>query len=272
MGVTRGFLTYLIFSLSLAALPCQKPLENPRTRSGLSPAEYFSSPKVNGRPRFVMTIGMIGSGKSSWVRAAADQGWTIVSADQIRVNQLRKMRAENRKLEIQPHYWVTPEPQNAAHVFAESLRVWAYDRAVVLLQEAMDKRLPIIWDATNLGFHRVPKMFQAREAKYFVEGLIFETSDLRINERNLALRAQSGGLAIGNRSTPAFEILKKLQGLADTFPIQQSRVDPNFFQNPAARLPSLSTKGAAELRKFDVFNRTETVDVRDWSKLPVIEP
>ncbi len=289
-------------SLSQAAQP--ECLVLTSTHTGITPSAYFENAKTApsaqtaALPRFVLTIGIPGGGKSSWTKEAQKRGWLVVSPDDIRTEILTDMREKQKNVTLKSGEQELADPENPNHYFnAPSIRTEAYDLARKRIETGLSEGRSIVWDTMNIDPKRIPFIHSAREKGYFVESLVFESVDPSVNSENVRLRAARGGLDLVLPGTPhadekRLEILSNLHSLALVFLPKPESANPSYLKNagplpPQAnpeffprgarakdqedylgKLPKEQVEPMRELIKHDVFNRVEVVPVKNFGKLP----
>lgn len=140
-------------------------------------ALFASTVTPKGQPRLILTVGVPGSGKSTWVRHADPNEWEVLSIDAIRTRLLEQKG-------IDPSI-----PQN--HFRPDILRT-----AQTILTEKVDTAIAagksIVIDQNNLTPIRANWTHRARAWGYNVEALVFSSKDLRSNLANVRHRGNSG--------------------------------------------------------------------------------
>lgn len=196
------------------------------------------------KPRFVMLVGLPGSGKSRWIENARQHGWEVISIDQVRVALVEAARLRHEKIQVGGRI-MDPDPQNPQHVFSFNDEAFEVGNAMVLASLA--RRRPVVFDATNIGPKRAIQLELARSAGYHTEAVVFETPDVAVNNVNIEQRVNQGGLDLfgvdatnprGSRGT----FLARLKTTMDSHPVRTS----NSGQ--------------------DWVDRVQFVGVRDWTK------
>lgn len=177
------------------------------------PAEkLFSSATRERRPRVVFTVGIPGSGKSSWVNAAKKKGWIVISNDEIRKEIILEMKAKGEKINLPNGSIEEPDVLNPAHLFSLPGII---DLSVDRFRDAAKLKRPVVMDANNLDFARAERFMVARQAGYSVEAIEFVTPDVAFNLNNVERRLAEGGHDIlpGNGKSPntSSDRLRKLE-------------------------------------------------------------
>jgi len=84
----------------------------------------------SGKPKFIIPVGISGSGKSRWIKSLEGQGYVVISPDEIRRELTGNISDQSRNKEVFP---------------------LAFQRTI----EALDAGSNVIFDATNVSsFHR----------------------------------------------------------------------------------------------------------------------
>lgn len=151
---------------------------------------YQTSPPTT--PTVVFTVGLSGSGKSTWADDATKYGWAKVDSDELTFNAVKAMRLNN---EISPLLGHVPNEMNSENLFA--LRDMGYRKTEALVNTYLKKKKSFIFDSLGFNWIRLPIERKAKEMGFDVWYLVFQSSDLRINRYYLLLRESKGGFASG---------------------------------------------------------------------------
>lgn len=257
---------------------------------GFTPESYFAQSKHHGQSRFILTIGIPGSGKSHWTQIAHAKGFVILNADRERQLHLEGLRSEGKSLTLGGQE-LKPDPLSSKQVFSKEMRDWGFHCVVRKLKACLKKDQSVIVDMTNVTLGRVPLMAFAGRKNYHVEALIFESSDPHINLQNINLRVRQSGLDLAPEGLESEEADKhRLTVIKDLWSQQKLfsssiRVDPCFcnwedwperlnaeiFQSKAKDLRQYLEELSGEARALverlvaqDVFHRVERVVVQVW--------
>lgn len=247
----------------------QPPEQLTRTRAGRKPSEYFADKTVPekgkpDRPRFVLLVGIAGSGKSTWAAEAARQGWTVLTHDEVMKEVLTEMRAAKTMLNIWGEGMQLANPDNPTHFRAVDKA--EVDRIVLeRVKKAAAEGKPIVVDFLNVFPDvRSPLLSAARAAGYHTDALQFETADVRFNANNLRLRAGAGGMSLGRSEAEELDALARINRRMQRTPLG---VRPGHYA-VTERPPGWLERDAYDrwLGQNDYVNRLDVVDVRDWSQ------
>ena len=227
------------------------------------PKQVFKSKRHKGRSRVIFTVGIPGSGKSSWVDYAESRGWKVIVNDKIRAELLIQMREKEELVKLPNGKEEVPDINNPAHLFSLGREV--IDLSVVRMLDAMKSGESIIMDANNLDFARSERLMIAREQGYSVEAIVFRPKDIEANLNNVELRLNNGGHDImpniGGRPITKDQRRKKLRDRKNQMDANPLRVENNQFQNK-------TVEGSSEIvwEENSFVNSIYEVQVQDYSK------
>jgi len=264
-----------------------RALWDARTRRGQTPDDYFAALAGSGDPWLVVPVGISGSGKSTWTRAATRRGFAAIGADDLRVKHLEALRAAGRTI-VAGGRERPADPGDPGQVFCPELRAQVPALIAAALEAELAARRSVVLDVTNLTLARVPFMHEARRAGYHVAALVFESHDLRLNLERIERRAALGGVDLAPKGTSdprayRLQALETLQGNFDAFcrGLAEGTLPDALVREPLPPGPALEAmrsargswtawlaaldpreRGAAEAwRARDVFTRVDLVDL-----------
>ncbi len=249
-----------------------------KTTSGLSPSDFFASPRsAQGRLRAVFTIGISGSGKSHWADIAAAQNWKLLQSDTLRVEWLKEAQLKGEELVLAGNLSM-PNPRDTTHIFCSELRDKVMDLDFLVSQVNPDQA--VVFDITNLTLQRVPFMQQMLARGYDVEALVFEPNSLDVHVKNVNGRSeQRGGLYVA--PTIVADLLSTFNVFCRDLKVASNldvTLDPktlnvNFkkmrqnYNSYAHYLESLDDKERSQVEKLkalDTFSRVDYVPVESY--------
>lgn len=240
--------------------------------------------QLSDRPRILLTIGIPGSGKSYVSHPAKQLGWNVICSDEMRKTRLLQLKESNGHIIVDGKA-AQPDEMNPKHIFSAELRTWVFDELRSSLQDALESRQNIVFDATNTNLQRVYFMNMARHHGYSVEALIFRPNkNLDVHIGNIENRVRSGGVDIsfdGSRNKRVSIVQKVLDNylcflgsikenrefhefeplLASGFNWDILRNTPRDFATFLSHLSLKDKTVVLRLQKYDIFNRIYYRDV-----------
>ena len=133
-------------------------------------------------------IGLSGSGKSTWSRAAVGLDWVHIDSDQLLKNALNGMRASG---EVASEIGAVPDPGHSGHMF--DLRLRGQTLAQELLARTTESRRSFVWDSLGLNDFKIKASSDLRQKGYQIWWMLFHTEGIERNRFNLFLRESIGG-------------------------------------------------------------------------------
>ena len=149
-------------------------------------------------------------------------------------------------------------------------------------------------DMTNVSLKRAPLISMLRASGYWIQGLIFETPDIAINNRNINLRKSKGGLILNDDRQSQEALLLKLKVNLDhtiqkLLPLSEVNKDQKcgcvwewdelprqILQRGIMTEPELVRAGLVDpkhledlksLQESDFFDQLDLVRVQDFSRM-----
>lgn len=212
--------------------------------------------KGKTKTRFVMLIGVPGSGKSYFSMNAVQKGWAVISSDAIRVEVLGHMQKNNQVIMFKGREEIA-DPCNPNHHLAVT------GTAMGIVKERiryfLNKSIPIVLDAMNLTGKRADFLKMAYQSGYHTEAVIFEPQTSEVANSNINRRVKEGGIDLGllpdtckdeSRVKVVSELIRQMGETA--LPVSDKP------------LPSHSVSN--ELQRYHFVNKLHRIQVRDYSK------
>jgi len=158
--------------------------------SRYSKPEVFFKENVIRQPTAIITIGMSGSGKSTWSLVGEKYGWKVIDSDQLNTEIIKQMRITGQ---IAPELGVIPDETSSYHLYA--LREKGIIKARTKLEEYFSMKQSFIFDSLGLNSERSKLTEKLKDRGYKIWYLVFESEDISVNRYNLFLRESIGGFA-----------------------------------------------------------------------------
>lgn len=155
-----------------------------------SKPEVFFKENIILQPTAIITIGMSGSGKSTWSQVGEVNGWKVIDSDQLNSEIIKQMRITGQ---IAPELGMVPDETSSYHLYA--LREKGIVKARTKLEEYISMKQSFIFDSLGLNSERSKLTEKLKDRGYKIWYLVFESEDISINRYNLFLRESSGGFA-----------------------------------------------------------------------------
>lgn len=220
------------------AVPCVRALT-------LDPHAYFERLPADAparRPRFVFTAGLAGSGKSTWIAPAHQNGWLVISPDDLRSVIVSERAARGETVTLENGTVEKADPTSATHIYrSPEIRIAAHARAYEMFLGALAEGRNVVLDSLAISLKRVFFTTPAREQGYSVEALVFETVDVLDHLQNLERRGSQRPIdltaGLQNRQLYQLDLLAKMSRLFRAYPVHESQIVPLDWKTPL-RLPT----------------------------------
>lgn len=154
-----------------------------------NPEAFFEENKII-EPTAIISIGMSGSGKSTWSEVGEQYGWKIVDSDRLNYEILKQMRMNQQ---IAPELSAVPDETNSYHLYA--LRNKGISQSKIELDGYILGKQSFIFDSLGLNNDRNKLTAKLRENGYKIWYLVFKSDDISYNRNNLFIRESKGGFA-----------------------------------------------------------------------------